>query len=426
VAKKKEPEEEKEEPVKAEEENKPKAEKTKSMGYLIPAIIILVLIAVAAVVVSMPPQPSEGGISDELVVQMALDASASAMDVAESKNNLSISRNGTVGASGSGYDVAFRVVGSEQYEGFHVVLDSGLNLLRLGFDDQLMDKENFINKQQGPNELQRCAKIFNEREVIPKWIQNLQVNTTSPHRYILSISKNLICNNKTYSYSVKIEDGRVTTTIDRYYLTSSFKEGIVAQGVEIPMEDIQKGVFLMADNVPPGKIAFSYELREEGALHFDGYKPQLAKDYNVTRIPTLVWNCKNARIGTLASVELNGSVAPGSERDQLTFLSCMFNAGEPKGLCESLGVVVGENGTIENIEGLVDPKMFFAMYKTFEEPCKPEGNRTLLEVFYSPDCTTCGAQRPILDGVEGLFGGQLEVKYWCVGDKQRCINLINV
>ncbi|MBN2518235.1 MAG: FKBP-type peptidyl-prolyl cis-trans isomerase [Candidatus Altiarchaeota archaeon] len=144
---------------------------------------------------------------------------------------------------------------------------------------------------------------------------------------------------------------------------------------------------------------------------YDVYDPTKTKEYGIKGVPTVVWNCKYTKEGSLVLGE-GTEYNPGVEKANLMLLSCIFNQAAPEELCKPLGVVKDENGTIRTTGG---KELLVSLGKTGLDSCKPTG-KTALEVFYSPSCPDCDAQRSVVEEVAGEFGGSLEVTYYCVAD----------
>jgi hypothetical protein len=294
-----------------------------------------------------------------------------------------------------------------------------MSLIGVGFDGEIMDASLFIKMQQGLNQFQKCAKIFNENDAIPKLISTWY-NGTTRHRYIMTIPKTLNCNGMDYPYSLQISDGRITTTINGYYFTNGFTEGIATQEMSIPAEDVEKGVYVYVDRVGPFKLRHSYELRDKSDVAFDAAAGSLISDYSIQVVPSLVWNCKFVNAGTKATGELNGTFMPGSEEIALKTFACIFNNGMPEDICSQVGIVRDENGSIS---AGIPAEYYLTMYETGLESCK-EGDVTKLEVFYAIDCPDCINQRRILEKVAQDLDEYLDVTYYCADDSEACEALI--
>jgi len=378
----------------------------------------IIVIAIGAVLMLTPG--GEGGSGDAQVIASALGATGEAMEVAEQANGFSIQRDkGEIIFENNSRIVRFPIEGSENFTTFDVMLNEELELRYVGLNGVVMELDRFIMLQQGPNTFQACAKIFNENAAIPDFVARWY-NGTATQRHILTVPKTLNCSGTEYPYSFEIGDGYVTTTINGYYFRNGFNKGIVTETLKIPEEDLSQGIFLYVDRIAPGKLRYSYDLVEQSALTFDEYEPLLIKAYNIESVPRLVWNCKFALARTLATAELAGDVPQGFEENVLKMLTCIYGNGEPKELCEPLGVSINETG---GIEAQLPTEYLFSMYETGQDSCKPEGG-VFLQAFHKPGSQACEDQRQVLDRVKAYFGDVLDLEYQCVDESEICTKLV--
>ncbi len=389
------------------------------LPYAVVALGIIVI--VAGILVMMMPR-GDGGSSDEAqIIASALASTKGAMDLAEQANNFTISKSeGEVIFENDSRIVKFPIEGSDDYKTFDVVLNEELGLRFIGLNSIVVTPEEFMRLQQGPNTFQTCAKIFNEQAIIPNLIGRW-ANGTATQRHILTIPRTINCSGTSYPYRLEISDGYVKTTINGYYYRHGFQEGIVVNELDIPEEDIAKGVFVYVDRPSPGKLRYSYELRDESVVTFDAYSPSLLKDYNIESVPRLIWNCKFALARTLATAELAGQVPAGTEMTVLSTLTCIYNNGHPEELCSQLGVAINETG---GIEAQIPTEYLFSMYEVGEESCKPNNDTVLLQAFHKPGSQASEDQRIILEALKENFGDHLDLQYYCADEEDICRKLV--
>ncbi len=393
-------------------------------------VLLLLLLSLSALVVYlMQASPEQGGKkTDAKVAAQALKEASEAFSALQSSGIIVDSSSPLVSSVGDTYLVRFPVL-SKNFTYFDVTLNSNLSVIYLGLDGSKEDPRAFVLKYKELTPLQKCAKMFNEREVIPNIIAKWY-NGTARLTFILTPARILTCNGQNYTYSLEIGDGYVKTTLysgnQGHYFVSGFNKGIVEKGVSIPSTDLERGVFLYATRIEPYKLSFSYELINNGSMRYDKYDPSLEEEYNITSVPRLVWNCKYVLGRTLATAELNGSVEKGRELGVLKTLTCIYNNGIPRDLCSSIGITPSLNHTIQST---IPIEYFFSMYQTYNPPCKPDNETTLLQVFHSPDSIASRDQRPIIEELKREFGKHLKVEYYCVAlkpqDVEVCKNLIN-
>lgn len=296
------------------------------------------------------------------------------------------------------------------------------------------------------NELQGCASQFNEQGIIKQLVQQFY-NGTSSKVYMYGMPTEISCNGANYTYSFELGDGYAKTTINGNFVKSSFKTGIVANNISVPEADTSKGVVVYIQRVGIRKVnengtnvttiglAYRYDLTANSMNTFDKYATlQTLEDYgvsqkNITYVPAVVFNCKNAYVGVMVDNPENGTFQPDAERLMLEVLSCIFNEGEPQGICGPLGITaqVAPNGSkTMNLSISMPSQYIYKRYVTEMESCKPDNETTKVDVFYSINCTECSQQRPLLEQVKKEFGGKLDVTYYCVGKKDECAKLLRV
>jgi hypothetical protein len=405
----------------AKNETPPEIEQPRSiMLYVIIAFAALIVIAGLMLVMSPP------GRSDAEVSGSAIAAASDAMTLSENSNGFVILRTqGLISKNESYYLVSFPIIESEEYSAFDVMLDSELNLKYMGLDGKMKTPQAFVASQTviSANALQECARQFNEQFVVAQLISE-NYNKTSRIRAIYDAPKTLNCDGTDYPYSLEIGDGYAKTTINGSYTKSGFTKGIVTTETRIPESAIFGGVYIYVDVVGPGKLALSFQSIKDSPVAYDAYNANLIFDFKldqINRFPALVWNCKDVVTATLATAELNGTVARGTEELMLKKFACMFNNGEPQELCGPLGIVRGENGTI-NID--IPTSYALNIARTGLESCRPEDGVVRVDAFYPLNCSDCINQRLILDRVAAEFGDSIELTYYCVGMREDCQPLL--
>ncbi len=406
---------------KAEAKAGSKPEGKRSILFYYAVVILGLAVITAGILVLTTPQENTSGKAH--ILARATVSASDAMDLAEETNHFVILRNQGEIISGNNSKstiVRFPIEGSDEYRTFDVILDENLELQFIGLNGAMLRPDEFMRSQRTPNTFQSCAKIFNEKAIIPNLIGRW-VNGTAIQRHIMTIPKTINCSGTSYPYRLEIGDGFVKTTLNGYYYRHGFRKGIVTNELDIPEEDVRKGVFVYVDRIAPGKLRYSYELRDKSSVTFDEYNPVLIKAYNIESVPRLVWNCKFALARTLASAEQAGEVPQGLEENVLKTLTCMYNNGNPRQLCEPLGVFSNATG---DIEVQLPTEYIFSMYETGQESCKPDNDTVLLQVFHRPGSQACEDQRHLLDKLKEEFGDYLELKYYCVDDKDICTKLV--
>jgi len=410
---------------KAKDKKKPGPEKKPENGEGGANLKFYTLIAFGIIVIAiglmlMLTSGGESGSDDAHIIASALGSTGRAMEAAEQSNDFRILRDqGEVIYENNSRIVRFPIEGSDEFRTFDVMLNKELELQYVGLNGVVMDIERFIMLQQGPNTLQACAKIFNENAAIPDFVARWYEGTAT-QRHILTVPRTLNCSGTEYPYSFEIGDGYITTTINGYYFRSGFNKGIVMGNLTVPEEDLSKGIFLYVDRIAPGKLRYSYELVNQSVITFDKYDPLLIRAYSIESVPRLVWNCKFVLARTLATAERAGDVPQGFEENVLKTLTCIYGNGEPRELCEPLGVSVNETGGIET---QLPTEYLFSMYETGQESCKPEGG-VLLQAFHKPGSQASEDQRRVLDSLKAYFGDNLDLKYYCVDEAEICTKLV--
>jgi len=304
----------------------------------------------------------------------------------------------------------------------------------------------YSNETITMNELQGCASQFNEQGIIKQLVQQFY-NGTSSKVYMYGMPTEISCNGVNYTYSFELGDGYAKTTINGNFAKSSFKTGIVANNISVPEADTIKGVLIYIQRVGIRNVnengtntttiglAYRYDLTANSMNTFDKYATlQILEDYgvsqkNMTYVPAVVFNCKNAYVGVMVDNPANGTFQPDAEKLMLEVLSCIFNEGEPSSICAPLGITaqVAPNGSkTVNLSISMPSQYVYKRYVTGMESCKPGDGQTKVDVFYSLNCTECAQQRPLLEQVKNEFGGKLDVTYYCVGKKDECAKFLRV
>lgn len=300
-----------------------------------------------------------------------------------------------------------------------IVIISGLFLIL----NQPGDKPSVTNTTNGTamNALQYCASKFNEQGIIGPLVQQFY-NGTGARTYVYGMPDVLSCNNTNYTYSFELRDGYAKTIINGYFAKSSFKTGIVTAGIVVPEDVAAQGVYVYITRTAPGKLSYKYQPRSESVVRFDAYGVPLMEEYGIKDVPTLVWNCKFASVGTKLPGELNGTIQKGTERAVLATMACIFNDGVPESLCSQLGVNLTANNSIS---AQIPQDYIASMYQIANgTSCKPDNTTLRLDAFYTIDCEDCDAQRQVLNELAQTFGGYLNLTYYCLGPKSQCENLI--
>jgi hypothetical protein len=396
------------------QKKQPDATDSKPSNLMMYAFIALAIVIIA-VGLMLVMAPSE--YSDAEIVGSALEKAGNAITYAEQKYDITISQSeATVTEMADSYKVSF----SSSNGTFDVMLNSDLSLESVGLNGDMMSLDEFLdsdNRQM--NELQTCAQLFNEQAVIPDLIAS-NYNASSHIRAIMTMPKAINCNGMEYPYSLEIGDGFVKTTIDGNYAQAGFAKGIVTNTMSIPETDLSAGVLVYVDVIAPQQVKLSYGLVEGNNLFFDDYNPQSFFDYNIDQVkqyPAMVYNCKDVFFGTTALAELSGNVTAGQEQTTLATLGCIYNQGVPNDICEQLGAVPNENGTIS---ASIPMEYLFSSMQTGLDSCRPDNETVKVEVFYSLNCPECDAQRPVMDHVASLFGDHMDVTYTCIGPEEDC------
>lgn len=397
-----------------------KKEGSKTMLYALAAVVVIGAAAILAALTLSGPGGTEGP-NDAEVLGAALEVSRTHMDQVESLMKVKISRSdGTIERDGT-YHVIFPIEGSAELETFDVFLDEALELSGVGLNGNFKKPDEFITVPDQKSALEKCAQMFADHEGGPTKLLVLdRLNDTSWMKTKKAvIPKALKCNDIDYPYSLEIGDGYLTISIGNASGTSNFDQGVVAKGVTIPAEDVSEGVAIYISHSIDKKLSYSYVPQPK--ITFDVYDPSMMLTYNITSVPVLVWNCKFVMEKTLATAEMNGSVPYGTEEMIIKTLSCMYNNGMPEELCEPLGVVRDENGTIQTH---LPAEYLFLIRETGMESCKPDNETILLEVFHAPGSEASEDQRWVLDQVEKDFGEYMDMKYYCMGEADECMDLL--
>jgi len=271
------------------------------------------------------------------------------------------------------------------------------------------------------NAFQYCASKFNEQGIIMPLVQQFY-NGTGSRTYVMTMPKVIDCNNVNYTYSFELGDGYAKTILNGYFAKSNLKTGIITQGITVPEDVVSQGIYVYVTRTAPGKLAYSYQLRSKSIVRFDAYGVPLIEKYGIKDVPTLVWNCKFANVGTKIPAELNGTIQKGTEKTVLATLACIFNNGVPESICSQLGV----NLTANNSISVQIPKDYtVSMYQIVNgTSCKPDNTTLKLDAFYTIDCPNCDAQRQVLNELADRFGQYMNLTYYCLGKKDECEKLI--
>jgi len=194
-------------------------------------------------------------VSDADVVKSALAQGSYIMELSETANGFKLDKEVVETIPYGDGNLAKVKVASRNFqspvEELLFLLDKDNNIEMAGYSSLRGKRIILINKQDFENEmltasllisgelnesedrLQRCARLFNENEVIRNMI--LAWKQLPPGRgKLYAIPTTLTCDNVTHYYTLKIEDGLVTTTIENVSTVSDFEAGVVGQGVEIP------------------------------------------------------------------------------------------------------------------------------------------------------------------------------------------------
>jgi len=398
------------------------------LNIVILAIAVLVILAIAYFVLSSQgPGPEDTGPSDAEVLANAIEQSRDAMSGVESTYDLTIGRgDGVISRNESNYLASFPITGSADYLAFDVLMDDSLIVTHVGLNGRMEELKQFTFQFVELNDYQTCAKVYNEKAIIPELIARWYKGEAT-QRFIMQISPMLECNGVEYPYDLEIGNGYVKTTLkvdgDEYYFTNGITEGIVTGIMLAPSEDISRGVFIYVDRVGPNLLTFTYGLKDKSIVAFDAYDEQLVSDYSIQVVPSLVWNCKFVNAGTKATGELNGTFLPGSEDIALRTLACIFNNGFPTDICESIGIVRNEDGIIT---ASIPTEYYLTMYQTGLESCKPDEDTVSVEAFYPLDgCTDCDNQRRVLNSIAEDFGEYMNLTYYCAGDSDGCQKFVD-
>lgn len=146
-------------------------------------------------------------------------------------------------------------------------------------------------------------------------------------------------------------------------------------------------------------------------MTFDYYDPKLKESYKISAYPTIVLDCSISRLGTVSS--------GGSEVDALKRMVCIASKAEPSDICTQLGISYNpENNTVLVRPDLKD--LLKTIKKTGLSSCAPSANQTLVQAFYSKDCSECAQQKAALDQVSSDLAGYVTVKYYCASDESYC------
>ena len=271
------------------------------------------------------------------------------------------------------------------------------------------------------NAFQYCAGKFNEQGIIGPLVQQFY-NGTGARTYIMTMPKVIDCNNVNYTYSFEIGDGYAKTIINGYFAKSNFKTGIVTAGIIVPEDVVAQSVYVYITRTAPGKLTYNYQIKSESIVRFDAYGVPLVKKYGIKDVPTLVWNCKFASVGTKVPEELNGTIQKGTEKKVLATLACIFNDGVPESICSQLGVNLTANNSIS---AQIPQDYIVSMYHIVNgTSCKPDNTTLGLDAFYTIDCPDCDTQRQVLNELAQTFGRYLNLTYYCLGPQDQCENLI--
>lgn len=401
-------------------------EESNSKTTMLIALGAIIVIAAIGIFL-LSSNGGDGRYSDAEVLSKATQLADGAMRIAESERGIDIlPSQAKVTSNSTNYLISMPVEGSEEYAAFDVLLDLELKNPYVGFDGKLTSIDNFMGLQQGLDVIQKCAKAVNERD----FIQNLVLRWyegTSKQMFITTIPKTIECEGTNYTYSLEIGDGHIKTTLyddhgQGHYVKSSFAKGIVQGGVVLPASAIQKGVFVYVNRVRPYKLAYTYQLRDKSIVTYDAYGGPLVSTYNISAVPSLVWNCKYVNVGSKALAERNGSVVSGTEEYALATLACIFNKGQPSEICSQLGILQNENG---DINAQIPTDYALTMYQTALSSCKPDNNTVKVEAFYTLDCPDCDAQRAILEDLSDAFGEYMNLTYYCIGKQDKCQSFID-
>ena len=252
---KKEPEsdESEEEKPESEEEKPQKDERPAGKAPLLVIVTIIVVIVVGGALLLLSKEDKKEEIvapvplTDEQIVKVAYEATESIVLTAERNLEYEVKeQEGTVESRADGYLVSFPISGSSTFSELLISLDSNLNLLQVGYlEDELTHPQVFFKVVSVSNsQLEMCASLFLEQEVLANWINKFNETLPLPGKaLIFTVSSHISCENITFPYSVKLEDGMATVTVLYNISTSiTFEEGRIDRGVDIPFEDINKGV----------------------------------------------------------------------------------------------------------------------------------------------------------------------------------------
>jgi len=251
-------EEEKEEPHEVEEEKSESEEKPSqearcgNKAPLIVIVAVVVVILVGGVLLFLPAGEKEGApgvvpLTDEQIIDVAYQATESIILTAERNLEYEVEEDaGSVKRIEGGYITSFPISNSEIFSEFLVFLDSNLNLLQVGYsEDELANPQAFLKiASVSKSQLEGCASLFLEQEVLANWINTFNESFPGPGRaLIFNVSHYISCENITFPYSVSIGDGIASVTVlYNISATITFETGRIGRGVDIPFEDIQQGV----------------------------------------------------------------------------------------------------------------------------------------------------------------------------------------